>query len=118
MARQYLKSRSATTDSASATQANVSTIVKGVIDDIRENGDTAVRTYSEKFDKWSPDSFKLSKSDIDAAIAAVSKQTIDDIKQVQSNVRAFAQAQRRSLRDFELETQPVGRFPSSTNNHH
>ncbi|KAL4995484.1 histidinol dehydrogenase [Aspergillus recurvatus] len=86
--------------------ADVSAIVRGVIEDVRANGDAAVRRYSEKFDKWSPASFKLSQSDIEASIAQCSAQTIEDIKQVQRNVRAFAQAQRDSLRDFEFEIQP------------
>ncbi|KAM3065715.1 hypothetical protein ACMFMG_011418 [Clarireedia jacksonii] len=106
MAPRYLKRSSATASSSNSTQLNVSNIVRGVIDDIRQNGDAAVRKYSEKFDKWSPESFKLSKSDIETAIAAVPRQTIDDIKQVQANVRKFAEAQRASIRDFELETEP------------
>ncbi|EKG16984.1 Histidinol dehydrogenase conserved site [Macrophomina phaseolina MS6] len=85
---------------------DVSGIVRDVIEDIRSNGDGAVRKYSEKFDKWSPASFKLSQNDINAAIAACPKQLIDDIKQVQTNVRKFAEAQRNSIKDFEVETQP------------
>ncbi|KAL5042083.1 hypothetical protein BDW71DRAFT_217273 [Aspergillus fruticulosus] len=85
---------------------DVSAIVRGVVEDVRANGDVAVRKYSEKFDKWSPASFKLSQSDIEASIAQCSAQTIEDIKQVQRNVRAFAQAQKDSLRDFEFEIQP------------
>lgn len=81
-------------------------IVKGVIGDIRENGDIAVRKYSEKFDKWSPPAFKLSQKEIDAAISQVSEQTIKDIKLAQSNVRRFALAQRNSIVDFETEIQP------------
>lgn len=88
-------------------KVDVSSIVRGVIDDVRANGDAAVRKYSEKFDKWSPASFKLSQAEIDASIAACSSQTIEDIKQVQKNVKAFAQAQRDSLKDFEFEIQPV-----------
>lgn len=88
-------------------QVDVGSIVRGVIDDVRANGDAAVRKYSEKFDKWSPASFKLSQADIEASIAQCSAQTIEDIKQVQDNVRAFAQAQKDSLRDFEFESQPV-----------
>ena len=95
--------------------ADVSGIVKGVIDDVRANGDVAVRKYSEKFDKWSPSSFKLSPDQIQAAIAAVPEQTINDIKEVQSNVRKFAVAQRESIRDFELEIQP-GVFLGQRNN--
>lgn len=86
---------------------DVSSIVRGVIDDVRANGDAAVRKYSEKFDKWSPVSFKLSQAEIDESIAACSSQTIEDIKQVQKNVRAFAQAQKDSLKDLEYEIQPV-----------
>jgi histidinol dehydrogenase len=89
-----------------AASIDVSTIVKQVIDTICRDGDAAVRRYSEQFDKWSPPSFKLSQEAIDAAIAAVPRQTIEDIKTVQSNVRTFAIAQRESLRDFEIEIQP------------
>ena len=81
-------------------------IVRGVIDDIRANGDQAVRKYSEKFDKWSPGSFKLSEEEIQQIISTVPQQIIDDIKQVQENVRTFALAQRASIKDFELEIRP------------
>lgn len=107
MTIRYLKSKSQTPSSAAAPQVDVSSVVKGVIDDVRANGDAAVRKYSEKFDRWSPASFKLSQADIDASLAACSPQTIADIKEVQKNVRAFAQAQRDSIRDFEYEIQPV-----------
>ena len=104
MAR-HLKNK-ADNSAKTAASVDVSTIVKNVIDSIRENGDAAVRRYSEQFDQWSPPSFKLSKAGIEAAIAAVPEQTIEDIKKVQSNVREFAVAQRESLRDFEIEIQP------------
>jgi histidinol dehydrogenase len=87
-------------------QQDVSTVVKGVIDRIRSDGDIAVRQYSEKFDQWSPTSFKLSKADIDAIMSAVSEQTIKDINEVQANVRAFATAQLNSIKDFEVEIRP------------
>ena len=92
MAPRFLKTGSSAQTTNNSDEIEVSSIVKDVIDDIRNNGDAAVRKYSEKFDKWSPQSFKLSKEDIDAAIAAVPAQTIQDIRQVQSNVRKFAQA--------------------------
>ncbi|KAG7530450.1 hypothetical protein FFLO_05049 [Filobasidium floriforme] len=87
-------------------QIDVKGIVSSVIDDVRKNGDEAVRRYSEKFDKWSPESFRLSKEQIEAIISKVPQQTIDDIKEVQSNVRAFAQKQKESLKDFEVEIRP------------
>jgi histidinol dehydrogenase len=89
-----------------ASKVDTSAIVRGVIDDIRANGDKAVRTYSEKFDKWSPESFRLSPEDIQQIISTVPQQIIDDIKQVQENVRTFALAQRESIKDFELEIRP------------
>ena len=90
----------------SAPAVDVPGIVRGVIDDIRRNGDAAVRLYSEKFDKWSPPSFKLSQAEIDEIIATVPEQIIEDIKQVQSNVRKFAEAQKASFSEVEIETEP------------
>ena len=79
-------------------------VVGTVIADIRQRGDAAVREYSEKFDNWSPDSFLLSQSDIDDAIASLPSQVIDDIRFVQVQVRNMAQRQKDSLEDFEIET--------------
>ncbi|KAL4920375.1 histidinol dehydrogenase [Aspergillus aurantiobrunneus] len=106
MAPRYLKSKSAPPSSTTNPQVDVPAIVKGVIDDIRTAGDDAVRKYSEKFDRWSPASFKLSQAEIAAAIAECPDQVIEDIKEVQGNVRVFAKAQRESVRDFEYEIQP------------
>ncbi|KAJ5179227.1 hypothetical protein N7492_002437 [Penicillium capsulatum] len=89
-----------------ASTVDTPTIVRGVIDDIRTNGDQAVRAYSEKFDKWSPASFKLSQDQIEQIISTVPQQIIDDIKQAQENVRKFALAQKASIRDFEMEIRP------------
>ncbi|KAJ5641805.1 hypothetical protein N7490_005805 [Penicillium lividum] len=92
--------------SASAPTVDTTAIVRGVIDDIRATGDKAVRSYSEKFDKWSPASFKLSQEEIQSIISTVPQQIIDDIKQVQENVRTFAVAQRACIKDFEMEIRP------------
>jgi sulfopropanediol 3-dehydrogenase len=80
--------------------------VAQVIADIRERGDVAVREYSEKFDGWSPDSFRLEAEQIEKIVAGVPSQAIDDIKAVQARVRRFAEHQRASLQDFEVETEP------------
>ncbi|KAI1657772.1 histidinol dehydrogenase [Daldinia decipiens] len=98
-----------------AINRNVADIVKGVIDDIKANGDKAVRSYSEKFDKWSPPAFKLTESQIQECISNVSAETIADIKEAQKNVRRFAEAQRASIKDFEVEIQP-GVFLGQRNN--
>ncbi|TKA81627.1 hypothetical protein B0A49_01261 [Cryomyces minteri] len=102
---QYLKSKPPVTPDFGP-NADVPSVVKGVIDDIRANGDAAVRNYSRKFDEWEPAAFKLSKQDIEDIIAKVPDQIVKDIKEVQGNVRKFAQAQKDSLKDFELEIQP------------
>jgi histidinol dehydrogenase len=77
-----------------------------VIASIRAEGDEAVRRYSEKFDKWTPEAFKLSDQDKQDIIKTVDPQIIKDIHAVQANVRKFAQAQRDSIKDFEIEMEP------------
>ncbi|PLT32739.1 histidinol dehydrogenase [Bacillus sp. V5-8f] len=87
-------------------ESQVYETVKGVIEEIEKNGDAAVRSYSEKFDKWSPDNFMLSKEKIEKIVASVPEETIADIKFAQEQIRNFAKAQRESIRDIEVETLP------------
>lgn len=89
-----------------AARADVADRVRAILDDIRERGDEAVRQYSEKFDNWSPDSFRLSVGEIERIVAGVPETVLDDIRFVQQQVRTFAQAQRDSLLDVEIETLP------------
>ncbi len=91
---------------AAAAQAAVSRVVAEVIDGVRLRGDDAVREYSEKFDGWSPQSFELDAESIEKIVAAVPQQAIDDIRAVQARVRTFAEHQKASLHDFEVETEP------------
>ncbi|KWX57111.1 histidinol dehydrogenase [Mycobacterium sp. NAZ190054] len=100
-----LKSATATA-AGTARNSDVAATVADVIADIRRRGDDAVRDYSMKFDNWSPDSFKLSDEDVESIVATVPRQTIEDIKLAQHNVRVFAEHQLASLHDFEVETQP------------
>ncbi|KAE9566787.1 Histidinol dehydrogenase 1 [Colletotrichum fructicola] len=108
MAPRHIKKPIAATSNgtAPAPSVDVPNVVRGVINDISADGDAAVRLYSQKFDKWEPKSFKLSSEQIQDIIAKVDPQTIKDIKTVQQNVRRFAQAQRDSIRDFEIESEP------------
>ncbi len=85
---------------------DVPAIVADIIAAVRERGDDAVREYSERFDAWSPDSFELDRDDIERIVADVPQQAIDDIRFVQEQVRTFAQAQRDSMHDIEIETLP------------
>ena len=80
--------------------------VTQVIADIRERGDAAVREYSERFDKWSPEAFRLSAEGIERIVSTVPQQVIDDIRTVQQNVRFFAERQLDSMGEFEVETMP------------
>ena len=103
--RHNLKAASATEHSGPSSTA-VRDVVTGVIADVRARGDQAVREYSERFDRWSPPSFRLSDEQIAAAMAAVPEQTLDDIRTAQRNVRRFAELQRDALADFEAEVEP------------
>lgn len=80
--------------------------VEGIITDIKTRGDAAVRDLSVKFDKWSPAAFRLSPAEIEKIVASVPKRTIDDIKFAQTQIRRFAQIQRDSMHDVEVETIP------------
>ncbi|MDF2681894.1 MAG: hisD [Brevibacillus sp.] len=104
MAR-YLKQGKAK-DEIAQNDAQVAETVRQTIQLIEQEGDAAVRELSEKFDKWSPEQFRLTAEQITEIISGVSKQTIEDIKFAQSNVRRFAEEQRKSMLDIEVETLP------------
>ena len=95
-----------TTEQRAADDAQVRSTVETIIADIARDGDAAVRRYSERFDKWSPGSFRLTPAEIKAAYAELAPRTIDDIRFAQEQVRNFARIQREALRDVEVETLP------------
>jgi sulfopropanediol 3-dehydrogenase len=105
MAIKYIKKGMAGDESA-ANQLKTRQIVEGILSDVEQRGDEAVRELSSKFDKWSPKSFRLSENEIDEIISTISKETIEDIKWAQAQVRRFAQIQKSALRDVEIETLP------------
>jgi sulfopropanediol 3-dehydrogenase len=86
--------------------AKVRDIVETTLKDIETRGDSAVRDLSAKFDKYEPASFRLSASEIEAAMQKVSTRDMDDIKFAQTQIRTFAEAQRASMVDIEVETMP------------
>ena len=86
--------------------AQVRATVEGILKDIEQRGDAAVRDYSRKFDGWDPASFALSQADIEAAVGRLSAREIEDIRFAQTQIRNFAQIQRDSLRDVEVQTLP------------
>ena len=93
-------------EAAADMDAKVKTTVEGILKDIDERGDSAVRELSEKFDNWAPDSFRLGDDEIQAAVARLPEQTIEDIKFAQTQIRKFAEIQRASIKDVEEETYP------------
>ncbi len=86
--------------------AKVRATVEGILEDIGARGDAAVRALSTKFDAYAPAAFRLTASEIEAAISKVTPQEMEDIKFAQAQIRRFAQAQRASMTDVEIETMP------------
>src|ERR1700693_1357583 len=86
--------------------AQVRKTVEAILADIAAREETAVREYSEKFDKWSPATFRLSESEITECIRALPQQVVDDIRFAQEQIRNFALKQRAALQDVEVETIP------------
>ena len=105
MAVHYLKRGKPEAERA-ADDAKVRAIVEATLRDIEIRGDAAVRELSVKFDKYDPPCFRLSQSEIDAALQKVSARDMDDIKFAQKQIRTFAEAQRASITDIEVETMP------------
>lgn len=89
-----------------ATSTKVQEAVNGIIKDIEENGDKAVRELSVKFDKWSPESFRLTDEQVREVVDSVDETVKSDIKFAQEQIKFFAQKQRESMKDIEVETIP------------
>ncbi|HLS07712.1 histidinol dehydrogenase [Lentibacillus sp.] len=96
------KSEQELKEASSKVQESVSTIIK----DIEEKGDEAVRELSMKFDKWSPETFRLSDEQIKETIDSVDETVKNDIQFAQEQIRYFAQKQKESMSDIEVETIP------------
>ncbi|MES2184444.1 MAG: histidinol dehydrogenase [Pseudomonadota bacterium] len=89
-------------DDDTKVRATVETIIR----DIENRGDEAVRAYSRKFDNWDPADFRLSQADIEKAVKSLSARELEDIRFAQAQIRKFAQAQRDSMKDVEVENSP------------
>ncbi|MFL6933308.1 MAG: histidinol dehydrogenase [Xanthobacteraceae bacterium] len=104
MAR-YLK-RGMDASAIKAADAKVRETVEGILAEIEARGEEAVRELSQKLDNWAPQSFKLEPDEIERAISQVAKRDVDDIRFAQTQVRNFAQKQKDTLKDLEVETLP------------
>ncbi|MFJ8948581.1 histidinol dehydrogenase [Streptomyces sp. NPDC102340] len=99
--------KAATTPStAPSGNDTVGQAVRELIADVRGRGDAAVRELSARFDRWEPESFRLDDERLAEIIGTLDPQVIEDIKTVQANVRRFAEAQRDSMSEIEIETAP------------
>ncbi len=105
MAIQYLK-KGIDEQERSAENDKIKNIVEETLKKIEQQGDQYIRELSEKFDNYSPTSFKLSELDIQNLIHQVSKDDIEDIKFAQKQIRQFAEAQLSTLKELEVETLP------------
>ena len=101
----YLK-KGADAEATAEADRKVRETVEALLADVAARGDAAVRELSQKFDKWAPASFRLTKAEVDGLIASLPQQVIDDIKFAQAQIRNFAQVQRDSMKDVEVETLP------------
>ena len=105
MAISWLKRGKPETERA-ADDAQVRAKVETVLADISARGDAAVRDLSVKFDKYDPPAFRLTQSEIEAAVQKVAPRDIADIRFAQAQIRRFAEVQRASMTDVEVETLP------------
>ena len=84
----------------------VQDVVAGILESIQARGDEALREYSARFDKWEPPSFRLDEREIERCLSRLDRRALDDIRFAQAQVRNFAQIQRDSMKDIEVETLP------------
>lgn len=101
----YLK-QGISRDESLVADAKVRDAVASILKDIDARGDEAVWELSDRFDNWSPESFMVSQDEIERLISSLPQQTIKDIEFAQTQVRQFAEAQRETLKDLEVETLP------------
>ena len=105
MAIRYLKSGKPQIE-RSEDDAKVRVVVEDALADIEARGDAAIRDLADKFDNYTPESYRLSQREIDELIAEVSPRDMEDIRFAQAQVRKFAEIQRASMQDVEVETMP------------
>jgi sulfopropanediol 3-dehydrogenase len=86
--------------------SKVRATVESILSNIETRGDDAVREYSKKFDHWDPADFRLSQAAIETSVKQLSPRELQDIQFAQTQVRNFAQLQRNSMQDIEVETLP------------
>jgi sulfopropanediol 3-dehydrogenase len=84
----------------------VTRVVSEILSDVERHGESAIRKYSERFDGFSPERFTVDPGELDRAADAVSEELRGHIDLAADQIRRFAEAQRATLSDLELETLP------------
>lgn len=102
MAVEYLKTAPRT---SSTDRSDVRATVQNILDEIEQGGEDAARKYAAKFDKYDGD-VVLTRDEIDAATETLSQKLKDDIRFARDNVRKFAEAQKDTISDIEVEIVP------------
>ena len=101
----YLKNGKSLAEKENDNQKTKETVEK-ILKQIEIGGDKAVRALSNKFDNYNPISLRLTEEQIDTLIKTLSERELQDIKFAQQQVRNFAEIQRASMTDVEVETLP------------
>lgn len=91
---------------SSEDESQVRSVVTGVLDDVRANGEDAVRKYSQKFDDWSPQSFRVTQEQVNRAARDAPASLLDDMKLAHIQIQDFAKRQLDQYRDFEEQVRP------------
>jgi sulfopropanediol 3-dehydrogenase len=104
MARWLKRGRDA--EAIAEDDAKIRATVEGILADIAQRGDAAVRELSTKFDRWDRDDYRLTDQEIRDCLSQLSQRNLDDIRFAQEQVRNFAEHQRASMTDIEVETLP------------
>ena len=93
-------------DAAADIDAKVRGVVEAALEDIAKRGDAAVREMSVKFDRWDREDYRLSDTEIQDCMDQLSGQALKDIEFAQAQVKNFAEIQKASMQDVEVETLP------------
>jgi sulfopropanediol 3-dehydrogenase len=104
MARWLKRGRDA--EAIAEDDAKIRATVEGILADIAQRGDTAVRELSIRFDRWDREDYRLTDQEIRDCLSQLTQRNLDDIRFAQEQVRNFAEHQRASMKDVEVETLP------------
>ncbi|TIW37946.1 MAG: histidinol dehydrogenase, partial [Mesorhizobium sp.] len=91
---------------AESGQTGVTATVQALLAKVEKGGDRAVRELSNRFDKFDRDSYRLTKAEIDHCVDTLTHREREDLDFAQDQIRKFAEAQRATLLDLEIETLP------------